>query len=126
MFLALREMSFARGRFVLMGSVVALIAVLMVLLSGLSVGLVNDGVSGLKKLPVSSFAFESGVDKSIISRFLHGAGLTSDNLDNLAAHYGSKGVPFYLMLDSDGKIAGEQLGSTGELGLRQLVANAIT
>jgi putative ABC transport system permease protein len=48
----------------LMGSVVALIAVLMVLLSGLSVGLVNDGVSGLKKLEVSSFAFKSGVDKS--------------------------------------------------------------
>jgi len=64
MFFALRELSFARGRFALMGSVVALIAVLMVLLSGLSVGLVNDGVSGLKKLPVSSFAFEAGVDES--------------------------------------------------------------
>ncbi|HLU31429.1 MAG TPA: ABC transporter permease [Acidimicrobiia bacterium] len=63
MFLALRELSFARGRFALMGSVVALIGVLMVLLSGLSVGLVNDGVSGLQKLPVSSFAFESGADK---------------------------------------------------------------
>lgn len=63
MFLALRELSFARGRFALMGSVVALIGVLMVLLSGLSVGLVNDGVSGLQKLPVSSFAFESEVDK---------------------------------------------------------------
>src|SRR5688572_6767402 len=63
MFLALRELSFARGRFALMGSVVALIGVLMVLLSGLSVGLVNDGVSGLQKLPVSSFAFESGVDR---------------------------------------------------------------
>jgi putative ABC transport system permease protein len=48
-------------RFALMGAVVALIAVLMVLLSGLSVGLVNDGVSGLKKLPVTSFAFERGV-----------------------------------------------------------------
>lgn len=66
MFLALRELSFARGRFALMGSVVALIAVLMVLLSGLSVGLVNDGVSGLKKLPVSSFAFEAGVDESTL------------------------------------------------------------
>src|SRR5690606_27153679 len=64
MFLALRELSFARGRFFLMGSVVALMAVLMVLLSGLSVGLVNDGVSGLQKVAVSSFAFESGVDKS--------------------------------------------------------------
>ncbi len=63
MFLALRELTFARGRFVLMGSVVALIAILMVLLSGLSVGLVNDGVSGLKKLPVTSFAFQKGVSK---------------------------------------------------------------
>ena len=60
MFLALRELAFARGRFALMGSVVALIAILMVLLSGLSVGLVNDGVSGLKKLPVSAFSFQKG------------------------------------------------------------------
>ncbi|MEO3786302.1 FtsX-like permease family protein [Actinocorallia sp. B10E7] len=61
MFLALRELKFARARFGLMGAVVALIAVLMVLLSGLSVGLVNDGVSGLQRLPVTSFAFEEGV-----------------------------------------------------------------
>lgn len=47
-----------------MGAVVALITVLMVLLSGLSVGLVNDGVSGLKQLPVTSFAFQEGVQKS--------------------------------------------------------------
>ena len=64
MFLAFRELSFARGRFALMGTVVALIGVLMVLLSGLSVGLVNDGVSGLQKLPVSSFAFQRNVDES--------------------------------------------------------------
>ena len=63
MFLALRELSFARARFALMGAVVALIAILMVLLSGLSVGLVNDGVSGLQKLPVTSFAFADGVAK---------------------------------------------------------------
>jgi putative ABC transport system permease protein len=63
-FLAVRELSFARGRFVLMGAVVALITVLMVLLSGLSVGLVNDGVSGLQRLPVSSFAFQADVEKS--------------------------------------------------------------
>ena len=63
MFLALRELVFARGRFALMGLVVALIAVLMVLLSGLSVGLVNDGVSGLQRLPVTSLAFQQGVAK---------------------------------------------------------------
>lgn len=64
MFLAFRELSFARGRFLLMGAVIGLIALLMVLLSGLSVGLVNDGVSGLQRMPVTSFAFEEGVAKA--------------------------------------------------------------
>jgi putative ABC transport system permease protein len=63
MFLAVRELRFARARFGLMGAVVALIAVLVVLLSGLSVGLVNDGVSGLQRLPVTSFAFAEGVQR---------------------------------------------------------------
>lgn len=76
MFLALRELTFGRGRFVLMGSVVALIAILMVLLSGLSVGLVNDGVSGLKKLPVTSFAFQENVSKD--------AGFTRSLVDSRA------------------------------------------
>jgi putative ABC transport system permease protein len=60
MFLALRELRFARGRFGLMGLVIALMAVLMVMLTGLSAGLVNDGVSGLKAMPVSAFAFDEG------------------------------------------------------------------
>ncbi|MFG1976823.1 ABC transporter permease [Nonomuraea fuscirosea] len=60
MFLAWRELVFARARFGLMGGVVALIAILVVLLSGLSSGLVNDGVSGLQRLPVNAFAFAEG------------------------------------------------------------------
>ena len=60
MFLAVRELTHARDRFGLMGVVIALIAVLMVMLSGLSGGLVNDGVSGLKNLPVTAFAFDEG------------------------------------------------------------------
>lgn len=63
MFLALRELRFARGRFALMGTVIALISVLVVLLSGLSSGLVNDGVSGLKAMPATSFAFHEGTGK---------------------------------------------------------------
>jgi len=63
MFLALRELRFARGRFALMGVVIALISVLVVLLSGLSSGLVNDGVSGLKAMPVTAFAFDEGTMK---------------------------------------------------------------
>jgi putative ABC transport system permease protein len=62
-FLALREIAFARGRFLIMGSVVALIAILMVLLSGLSVGLVNDGVSGLQRMQTTSFALQKDVGK---------------------------------------------------------------
>lgn len=73
MFLALRELSFARGRFALMGAVVALIAILMVLLSGLAVGLANDGVSGLQRIPVTSFAFQKDVSKdSAFSRSVVG------------------------------------------------------
>ena len=57
MFLAWRELLHARSRFALMGSVVALISILMVLLAGLSSGLVNDGVSGLQRMPVQAVAF---------------------------------------------------------------------
>lgn len=63
MFLALRELRFAKARFGLMGAVIVLIALLMVLLSGLSQGLVKDGVSGLQASPATSFAFEKDVQK---------------------------------------------------------------
>lgn len=46
-----------------MGTVIALISVLVVLLSGLSSGLVNDGVSGLKAMPATAFAFDEGTMK---------------------------------------------------------------
>lgn len=60
MFLALRELAFARTRFGLMAAVVALISVLMVMLSGLSSGLVVDGVSGLMRSQIHSIAFSEG------------------------------------------------------------------
>ena len=86
MFLALRELRFARGRFVLMGAVIGLIAVLVVLLSGLSSGLVNDGVSGLKAMPATGFAFDKGtitdnafsrslVDDEQLDRWQHASGI---------------------------------------------------
>lgn len=60
MILGLRELAYAKGRFSLMGAVIALIAILSVMLSGMSAGLVNDGVSGLKSMPASAFAFDEG------------------------------------------------------------------
>ena len=60
MFLAWREMLFARTRFLLMGLVLALTSILIVIISGLTAGLVNDGVSGLKAMNAETIAFEEG------------------------------------------------------------------
>ena len=58
MFLALRDLTYARGRFLLMALVVSLIACLMVLLGGLSSGLIFGNISGLMSMPASHIAFE--------------------------------------------------------------------
>ncbi len=58
MFIALRDLSYARGRFVLMGLVVALVAFLTALLSGLASGLIKNNISGLIELDVTHLAFE--------------------------------------------------------------------
>jgi putative ABC transport system permease protein len=63
-FLALRDLRVARGRFVLIGSVIALVALMSTLLSGLATGLVDDGISGLRALPVSHLTFQRGAESS--------------------------------------------------------------
>ncbi|HET8794980.1 MAG TPA: FtsX-like permease family protein [Arthrobacter sp.] len=57
MYLALRDIRFAKGRFALMGSVVALISLLLVMLSGLTAGLANQSTSGIEKLKATTIAF---------------------------------------------------------------------
>ncbi|MEO5303526.1 ABC transporter permease [Corynebacterium sp. c25Ua_47] len=63
MYLAWREMLFARTRFLLMGVVLALMSMLVVIISGLTAGLVNDGVSGLKAMESDVIAFADGTQK---------------------------------------------------------------
>lgn len=60
MYLAWRDLFVARGRFVLVGAVIALVALLTGLLSGLATGLVDDGISGLRRLPLTHLAFQDG------------------------------------------------------------------
>lgn len=60
MYLASREILFARTRFLLVGGVLALMSMLIVIISGLSAGLVNDGVSSLKAVDAQVVAFEEG------------------------------------------------------------------
>jgi putative ABC transport system permease protein len=57
MFLAIRDLRFAKGRFALMGSVVALITLLLVMLSGLTAGLGNQSTSAIAALPVQQIVF---------------------------------------------------------------------
>ncbi|WP_043445303.1 FtsX-like permease family protein [Arthrobacter sp. L77] len=59
MFVALRDLRFARGRFVLIGSVVALITVLVGFLSGLTGGLATQNISAVLALPADRIVFSS-------------------------------------------------------------------
>ncbi len=58
MFIAIRDLRFAKGRFLLMGTVVTLVSFLVIVLSGLSAGLVKANISGLMALPATHIAFE--------------------------------------------------------------------
>ncbi|GAA2862982.1 ABC transporter permease [Paenarthrobacter ilicis] len=57
MFLAIRDIRFAKGRFALMAGVVALITLLLVMLSGLTAGLGNQSTSAIGALPAQQIAF---------------------------------------------------------------------
>lgn len=84
MFVALRDLRFAKGRFALVGLVIGLVALMTTLLSGLANGLVDDGISGLRRLPMTDLAFQNGAE-STFSR----STLTPEELDRFK---GAKGV----------------------------------
>lgn len=58
MFIAWRELRFAKGRFALMGTVIVLITLLVGLLSGLTAGLGQQNISAIQSLPASHIAFD--------------------------------------------------------------------
>ena len=62
MFVGLRDLRRGFRRFVLLGVVVALVGLLSTVLSGLATGLVTDGISGLRTLPLERLAFQPGSD----------------------------------------------------------------
>ena len=59
MFLAWRDIRFAKGRFALMGAVVALITLLIVLLSGLTAGLAHQSTAAIASLNADRIVFGS-------------------------------------------------------------------
>lgn len=67
MFVAWRDLRFAKGRFALMGSVVLLITLLVGLLSGLTAGLARENISAVTGLPATTrlaFAAPTGDQKA--------------------------------------------------------------
>lgn len=59
MFLGIRDIVHARGRFTLIGSVVGLITLLLVMLTGLTGGLGADNISALRSLDPDRVVFSS-------------------------------------------------------------------
>jgi putative ABC transport system permease protein len=68
MFVAWRDLRFARGRFVLIGSVVALITLLVGFLSGLTGGLASQNISAVLSLPADQLVF-AGTSSSAAASF---------------------------------------------------------
>lgn len=62
MFVAWRDLRFAKGRFALMGTVIVLITVLVGLLSGLTAGLGQQNISAITGLPADRIAFSAPPD----------------------------------------------------------------
>ncbi|MFJ4692405.1 ABC transporter permease [Streptomyces sp. NPDC088766] len=59
MFVAWRDLKFAKGRFALMGTVIVLITLLVGLLSGLTAGLSRQNTSAITSLPADRIAFQA-------------------------------------------------------------------
>lgn len=59
MFVAWRDLKFAKGRFALMGTVIVLITLLVGLLSGLTAGLGRQNISAITTLPADRIAFQA-------------------------------------------------------------------
>ena len=77
MFVGLRDLRHAWGRFLLMASVITLVAVLTVLLTGLSTGLVNSGISGLRAMPLTDLAFQPKASSTFSQSTLDAATIRS-------------------------------------------------
>ncbi|MER5334316.1 ABC transporter permease [Micromonospora sp. NPDC002717] len=67
MFVAWRDLRFAKGRFALMGTVVTLMTLLVVLLSGLTAGLGRDSTSAITDLPADHLVFSAPADGQKLS-----------------------------------------------------------
>ncbi|TJZ49724.1 ABC transporter permease [Streptomyces piniterrae] len=67
MFVAWRDLRFAKGRFALMGTVIVLITVLVGLLSGLTAGLGRENTSAITSLPADHLVFSAPAEGGAVA-----------------------------------------------------------
>lgn len=67
MFLSIRDLRFAKGRFTLMSSALFLISLMVVMLSGLTTGLGNQSIAAVKHIGADNFAFGRPADGQSLS-----------------------------------------------------------
>lgn len=92
MYLAIRDLRTAKGRYLLVGVVVGLVALVTALLSGLATGLVDDGISGLRALPLTHLALQPGSESSFSRSTLRPESLAA--WDDSGAEVAPLGVSF--------------------------------
>lgn len=147
MFVAWRELRFARGRFLLIGAVVALITLLVGFLSGLTGGLAAQNISSVLQLPgdrlvlqqpensTPSFA-TSSLDENTVQAWTQAAGVesvTPVGITQSRATAGTDdptGVALYgLPADASGTVSNPLFdlapGSDGEVGLSSGTAESL-
>jgi putative ABC transport system permease protein len=90
-YLALRDLRFARGRFALVGAVIALVSLLVVLLSGLTAGLSAQSVSALDSLAADRLALASPASGQPLS--FGGSRLTPQQVRGWTQQAGSSAAP---------------------------------
>ncbi|ABK05524.1 putative ABC transport system permease protein [Arthrobacter sp. PvP102] len=88
MFLAIRDLRFAKGRFALMAAVIALITLLLVMLSGLTAGLGNQSTSAITALRADQIVFGAPAGTPAKASFTE----SEVSRDQLAAWSGRDGV----------------------------------
>lgn len=111
MFLAIRDLRFAKGRFALMASVIALITLLLVMLSGLTAGLGNQSTSAIAGLPADQIVFGAPAGTPAKASFME----SEVTRDHLAAWSGREGVSGVEALGIS-QVRAQAVGSAGGPG----------
>ncbi len=140
MFVAWRDLRFARGRFVLIGSVVALITVLVGFLSGLTAGLASQNISAILSVPADQIVFsapaagsagasfsDSAITKAQAGQWSSAAGVKSAEpigISQTRAEAGRTRVPVALFGVNPG-FDSTSPAHDGELGLSESAAKQL-